>query len=114
MPQSPLNNEALAQFVSAMGDDNVRTFVRTFLRDFPVSIRDLAAADRKNGRRIAHRMKSESRMMGATVLSQRMLEIQERLTPETGRGLESADLEAIAADFEVIAPALRQYAGESG
>jgi HPt (histidine-containing phosphotransfer) domain-containing protein len=105
-------NEAVAELVHAMGDDDVRTLVRTFLRDFPNSMRELATADRKNGRRLAHRMKSESRMMGATHLSRRMLEIQERLTPETGAEVTPADLAAIATEFEEIAAALRGYVGD--
>ena len=110
---SPLPpNDALAEFISAMGDDNVRKLVGTFLRDFPNSMRDLAVADRKNGRRIAHRMKSEARMMGATALAQRMLELQERLTPEIGRAFEPSDLVAIQADFDAIAPTLRRYVGD--
>ncbi len=106
-------NEAVKELVDAMGHESAKTLVRTFLRDFPNSLRDLAAADRKNGRRIAHRMKGESRMMGATALSHRMLEIQERLTPETGPEFTPADTAAIAADFEAIAVVLRQYAGDA-
>ena len=105
-------NEAVAELINAMGDDDVRTIVRTFLRDFPTSLRELATADRKNGRRIAHRMKSESRMMGATNLSRRMLEIQERLTPETGAELTPSDLSAIALEYAEIAAALRKYVGD--
>lgn len=105
-------NEAVAELVDAMGRESVRTLVRTFLREFPKSMQELSAADRKNGRRLAHRMKGESRMMGAANLSRRMLEIQERLTPEGGAGLEPADHAGIAKDFEEIAAVLRAYIGD--
>lgn len=105
-------NATVAELVQAMGHEGVLTLVRTFLREFPKSMRELSTADRKNGRRIAHRMKSESRMMGARNLSQRMFEIQERLTPETGAELTPADHAAIATEFEEVAAALRQYAGD--
>jgi HPt (histidine-containing phosphotransfer) domain-containing protein len=105
-------NDAVAELVEAMGRESVHTLVRTFLREFPKSIQELANADRKNGRRLAHRMKGESRMMGATNLSKRMLEIQERLTPETGAEFTPADLAAIKADFEEIAAELRKYVGD--
>ena len=105
-------NEAIAELIHAMGEEGVRTLIRTFLRGFPVSLQELAAADRKNGRRIAHRLKSESRMMGATQLSRRLLEIQERLTPETGAEFTPADLAAITAEFEEIAAVLHAYVGE--
>lgn len=112
MAQNLPPNEAIAELVSAMGDEHVRTLVRTFLRDFPNSMQALATADRKNGRRIAHRMKSESRMMGALDLSRRLLEIQERLTPETGAELTPADISAIAAEYEAIAAKLRGFVGD--
>jgi HPt (histidine-containing phosphotransfer) domain-containing protein len=102
----------VAELVEAMGYDNARTLVRTFLREFPNSLRELATADRKNGRRLAHRMKGESRMMGAATLSARMLELQERLTPEVGEGVNASDLAAVAAEFEEVALVLRQYTGD--
>lgn len=102
-------NEAIAELVAAMGEENARKLIRTFLKDFPTSMQDLAVADRQNGRRIAHRMKGESRMMGAADLSRRMLEIQERLTPETGAPITPADLAAIAAEFETTSGKLRAY-----
>jgi HPt (histidine-containing phosphotransfer) domain-containing protein len=108
----PPPNDAVADLLDAMGRESVQTLVRTFLREFPKSMQELATADRKNGRRLAHRMKGESRMMGAAKLSQRMLEIQERLTPETGAEFTPADLSAIAADFEEIAAVLRKYVGD--
>lgn len=111
MPPVPPPNDALAELSSVLGEDNVRTLVRTFLRDFPVSLRDLGGGDRKQRHRIAHSMKSNSRLMGANELSQRMADLETRL--ETGgEDVNATDLAAISAQYEAIAPPLRSFAGE--
>src|SRR5437868_4853181 len=79
MSNVPPPNDALAELAAVLGEDNVRTLVRTFLRDFPVSLRDLGGGDRKQRHRLAHSMKSNSRLMGAMNLSQRMAAIEQRL-----------------------------------
>lgn len=111
MEETSPPNPAVAELISAMGEDNVRTLVRSFLREFPISMQQLAAGDRKTARRVAHRMKSEFRMMGALDLSRRMLELQERLTPETGEELHASDLTAIHAEFEDFARTLQGFVG---
>jgi HPt (histidine-containing phosphotransfer) domain-containing protein len=112
MPTSPPPNEALADLAAVLGDDNVRTLVRTFLRDFPVSFQALGTTtDRKDRHRIAHSMKSNSRLMGAHELSQRMAALEERLSQENGADLQPADLAGISADFEAIAGSLRAFVG---
>jgi len=113
MPSSPPPNEALAELASVLGDDNVRTLVRTFLRDFPISFQELSNnADRKNRHRIAHSMKSNSRLMGAHTLSQRMAAIEERLAQENGADINAQDLAGINADFEAVAGPLRIFVGQ--
>ena len=79
MSDVPPPNESLAELAAVLGDDNVRTLVRTFLRDFPQSLRDLEGGDRKNRHRIAHSMKSNSRLMGGLDLSDRMAALEARL-----------------------------------
>lgn len=111
MPPSPPPNEALAELASVLGEDNVRTLVRTFLRDFPLSLQELGGGERKNRHRVAHSMKSNSRLMGAMGLSQRMAELEDRLSQENGADLTPADLAAIAADFEAVAGPLRAFVG---
>ncbi|HVS52694.1 MAG TPA: Hpt domain-containing protein [Opitutaceae bacterium] len=111
MALPPPPTDALAELAAALGDDNVRTLVRTFLRDFPVSLRELGGGDRKNRHRIAHSMKSNSRLMGALQLSHRMAAIEERLQTETGADVGPDDLTAIAAEFEAIAGPLRAFVG---
>lgn len=111
MPSPPPNN-ALAELAAVLGDDNVRTLVRTFLRDFPVSFEQLSGGDRQNRHRIAHSMKSNSRLMGALALSQRMAELETRLSEENGRDITPQDLVKINADFEAIAGPLRKFVGD--
>jgi len=112
MPDVPPPNEALAELAAVLGDDNVRTLVRTFLRDFPVSLGELQGGDRKNRHRVAHSMKSNSRLMGAQALSQRMAALETRLEGETGGDVVPADLAAIAAEFEQVARPLRAFVGD--
>ena len=109
---SPPPNDALAELASVLGDDNVRTLVRTFLRDFPASMRELEGGDRKNRHRVAHSMKSNSRLMGAQALSERMAALEARLDGETGADVTPADLAAIAAEFERVAGPLRAFVGD--
>ena len=114
MSSEPPPNDALAELAAVLGDENFRTLVRTFLRDFPASFRELSGGDRKNQHRIAHSMKSNSRLMGANVLSQRMAEIEARLEREGGEDVNAQDLAGILAEFEMIAGALRKFVGPAG
>lgn len=110
MPSVPPPTEELAELVAVLGDENVRTLVRTFLRDFPVSLRDLAISDRKNCHRIAHSLKSNSRLMGAHQLSQRMAGIEARLATPDGADVAPDEIAAITDDYAAIEKPLKQYA----
>lgn len=111
MANVPPPNEALAELATVLGEDNVRTLVRTFLRDFPGSLRQLSGGERKNRHRVAHSMKSNCRLMGALALSQRMAALETRLEPAEGADITPEDLAAIAAEFETIATPLRAFVG---
>lgn len=111
MSDVPPPNESLAELAAVLGDDNVRTLVRTFLRDFPQSLRDLEGGDRKNRHRIAHSMKSNSRLMGGLDLSDRMAALEARLDQPSGQDVTPEDLAAVAADFDAIAGPLRAFVG---
>jgi len=111
MPTVPPPTESLAELAAVLGDDNVRTLVRTFLRDFPASLQELSGGERKNRHRVAHSMKSNSRLMGANALSERMAELESRLEKEGGQDVTPADLAAIASEFEEIAGPLRAFVG---
>src|SRR3954470_18458468 len=99
MSKSPPPTDALVDLAAVLGEDNVRTLVRTFLRDFPISMRDLNGGDRKQRHRIAHSMKSNSRLMGAMELSQRMAGLESRLESD-GADVTPEDLVAITAEYE--------------
>jgi len=110
MSSSPPPTDALAELAAVLGEDNVRTLVRTFLRDFPVSLKDLGGGDRKQRHRVAHSMKSNSRLMGAMQLSQRMAALEARLEAN-GEDVNAKDLAAISAEYEAIAGPLRVFVG---
>lgn len=112
MSNVPPPNEALADLASVLGDDNVRTLVRTFLRDFPGSFQELSGGERSNRHRVAHSMKSNARLMGAIALSTRMAELEKRLDGAGGDDVTPADLTAINAEFEQIAGPLRAFVAE--
>ncbi|MEO5957548.1 MAG: Hpt domain-containing protein [Opitutaceae bacterium] len=104
-------NSALAELAAVLGDDNVRSLVRTFLRDFPVSLRALKTSERKDVHRIVHSMKSNSRIMGAIALSQQAAALEARLEHPSGKDISASELAAIAAEFEAVAGPLREFAG---
>jgi HPt (histidine-containing phosphotransfer) domain-containing protein len=106
---TPPPNEAIQALADVMGDEATREIVRLFLADFPVSIRKLEASGRDEQLRIAHGLKSSSLHMGATELSERMAEAEERLSGP-GEPLAPGDFAAAVADFEALAPVLRAYA----
>ena len=112
MPNVPPPNEALAELADVLGADNVQTLVRTFLRDFPSSFNELTGGERSNRHRVAHSLKSNSRLMGAHALADRMAELEKRLEGAVGADVTPADLKAIQAEFEAIAGPLRAFAAE--
>jgi HPt (histidine-containing phosphotransfer) domain-containing protein len=111
MSNVPPPTDALVELAAVLGEDNVRTLVRTFLRDFPVSLRDLSGGDRKQRHRIAHSMKSNSRLMGAMSLSQRMAALEARLETN-GDDVTPTDIAAITQEYETIAAPLRSFVGQ--
>lgn len=113
MSSVPPPNAALAELADVLGEDNVRTLVRTFLRDFPVSMAALAGpGDRKNRHRLAHSMKSNSRLVGALALSQRMAALELRLDAADGADITPQDIAAIEADYRAIVGPLKAFVGQ--
>lgn len=110
MPTPP-PTPALVELAEVLGEDNVRTLARTFLKDFPMSLQILSTAERKERHRAAHSMKSNSRLMGAMELSQRMAGIEKRLETPDGGEVTPADLTAIQAEFNAVAGPLRAFVG---
>lgn len=112
MSSVPPPNDALVDLAAVLGADNVRTLVRTFLRDFPASFQELGGGERHNRHRLAHSMKSNSRLMGAHSLSRRMAEIEARLSEDNGGDVTEEDLAAISIEFEAIAGPLREFVSD--
>jgi HPt (histidine-containing phosphotransfer) domain-containing protein len=111
MSNMPPPNAALSELADVLGEDNVRTLVRTFLRDFPISLGELSGGDRHNRHRVAHSMKSNARLMGALDLSHRMAALETRLEKPGGEDVTPEDLTAIAREYEAIAAPLRDFTG---
>lgn len=112
MSSAPPPNEELADLAAILGEDNVRTLVRTFLQEFPVLLHELSGGDRKNRHRLAHSLKSNSRLVGAIQLSRQMAAIEERLASPTGADIDAEDLSVVAREFEAIVLPLRTFIGE--
>jgi HPt (histidine-containing phosphotransfer) domain-containing protein len=110
MPTLPPPNPALAELAAALGADNVRTLVRTFLREFPISYAQLSGGERQNRHRVAHSMKSNSRLMGALELSKRMADLESRLADPGNGDVTPDDLKGISAEYEAIIGPLQQFA----
>lgn len=102
-------NPSLAELASVLGEENVRTLVRTFLRDFPAALRELGRGTRPVRHRTVHSLKSNARLMGAIGLSQRLADLEDRLSADDGRDLAPVDLAELAADFEAAAADLRVF-----
>jgi HPt (histidine-containing phosphotransfer) domain-containing protein len=111
MPDLPLNDD-LNELVTLLGENNVRALVRTFLREYPLLLQQLADGDRKTRHRIAHSLKSNARVIGARILSARMAEIEERLNSAAGSDLAPADIASIRAEFDAAALPLRPFAAD--
>lgn len=112
MSSAPLPNDEIAELAAVLGEDNVRTLVRTFLRDFPASFAELSApGERRNHHRIAHSMKSNTRLMGAHALSARMAALENRLEQTEGGDISAEDLMMISRDFEAFVGPLRAFVG---
>lgn len=109
-PQPP--TEELADLAEALGMDNVRTLVRTFLNDFPNSLLGLSGGDRTSRYRHAHSMKSNARLMGMHALARRMEELEHRLTGSVGEEVTPRDLQAIQEEFATAVAQLRAFVGE--
>lgn len=114
MPAVPPPNQAVADLVSLLGEANVRVLIRTFLRECPRLIEQMAQGDRRTQERVAHNLKSNARIVGAVDLSAQMNELELRLHSPEGADLTPAEIAAIGARFAAVAAPLRDFATEPG
>ena len=108
---TPPPNSSLAELAAVVGEDNVRSLVRTFLRDFPASLGELTGGERTDRHRVVHNMKGSSRVVGAHDLSQRLGEIEERLADATAADLAPEEIGQLTTAFETIAHTLKAFVG---
>jgi HPt (histidine-containing phosphotransfer) domain-containing protein len=104
----PPPNEALAELVSVLTEDDVRDLVRLFLNDIPGTMEALSSGPEKDHVRLAHSMKSSSQYMGAQDLSKLFADLEHRLALP-GEKITPDDLKALAAEFDRIAGPLRTF-----
>lgn len=109
----PPPTPALNELAVVLGEDNVRTLVRTFLRDFPNSFREFSRGVHHDRHRLAHSMKSNTRLMGALQLSQRMAGLEARLAANPSASVSAEEISAISTEFEEIARLLRAFVGDA-
>ena len=107
-PQPP--NPDLIELAKLLGVDNVRLLVRTFLAEYPALLEELAHGNRQTQHRVAHSLKSNSRVVGARAISAKMATIELRLADPTKPGLTDAEINEIRGEFAAIAGQLRAFA----
>jgi HPt (histidine-containing phosphotransfer) domain-containing protein len=105
----PPPNEALAELVSVLSEEDTRDLVRLYLADFPGMLEALARGPEKDHLRLAHSLKSSSQYMGALALGKLFSDLEHRLGLP-GEKVTPADLDAIAAEFGRVAGPLRTFA----
>jgi HPt (histidine-containing phosphotransfer) domain-containing protein len=108
MSSVPPPNSAIAELSSSLGEDSARELVDMFLGNFQTVLGELSSGDREQRRRAAHSLKSSAHIVGATVLSERMAELEARLTLPAGE-VTDGDVADTIAEFDRIAVSLRAY-----
>jgi len=106
-------NADLADLAKLLGVDNVRILVRTFLREYPLMLQEMKNGDRKTRHRIAHSLKSNSRVVGARELSTRMATLEARLAQPDEPDLNARECAEIERAFEIVGRALRDFVEET-
>jgi len=101
-------NPALEELVDILGEEDTQELVRSFLREFPEQLRQLAGGDRTQRRLVAHSLKSSARHMGADGLARRMAALEARLSTADS-DVSQEDLAATVEEFERAAASLRTF-----
>ncbi len=109
MPSLPPPNESIAELVDVLGEADTKEIVRSFLREFPVTLRQINSIERTEAHRLAHGLKSSARHVGAQSLSRRMGALEAQLG-QPGGEIAADELAFALADFEQVAGPLKKYA----
>ena len=110
----PPPNPELAELAQVLGVDNVRLLVRTFLQEYPELLRQLRDGDRATRQRMVHSLKSNTRVLGGTDVSDRMAAAERQLATPTEPDLAAQDIAALIAAVEGMVTPLRAFAEGSG
>ena len=102
-------NPSLTELATVVGAENARQLVRTFLRDFPVSLSQLSGGERRNRHRLVHSMRGSSSVVGALGLAEQLGELEARLADDAMPDLTALEIDRIAAEFETNARPLRDF-----
>ncbi len=110
MPSQPPPNDKVAGLIAILGETDTRELVEIFLTSSPTLLGEIASADRTQGERAAHSLKSSSRQMGLPEMAQKMAALEQRLR-ESGPAVDAAEQAAIARDFDAAVKPLRDFVG---
>ena len=105
----PPPNPSLRELAAVIGEENTRNLVRTFLREFPASIKELPLVERKHQHRLIHSMKSSTRVVGAQDFSARLAQLEAKLAEPALPDLSPPEIQQLTSEFETIAGPLRDF-----
>lgn len=105
---NPTPNDAIAQLVDILGEEDARDLVQTFFKEYDGLLRKLVSGAREEQHLAAHGLKSSSRHMGLASLAQRFSVLETRLLEPDGN-VDSHDIAIINAEYERVIPPLRKY-----
>ncbi len=106
---TPPPNPSLRELAAVIGEENTRNLVRTFLREFPASLKELTLVDRKHQHRLIHSMKSSTRVVGAHDFSAKLAQLEENLAEPALPNLSPPELQQLTGEFENVAGPLRDF-----
>ena len=106
-----IDDEVFAALVDSAGADFMPELIDSFLEDAPQGLAALraavAAGDAVGFRRTAHSLKSNGHTFGATAFAEAARALEHTPLDELG-GAAAERVEALAADFDAVAAALKE------
>ncbi len=105
---TPPPNDAIAQLIEILGEEDARDLVQTFFKEYDGLFRKLVSGAQEEQHLAAHALKSSSRHMGLASLAHRFALLEARLL-EAGGTVESSDITNLSAECHRTVPPLRKY-----
>ena len=106
---TPPPNSSLRELAAVIGEENTRNLVRTFLREFPASLKELSLVERRQQHRLIHSMKSSTNVIGAHDFSARLAQLEEKLADPALPDLSPPEIQQLAGEFETVVGPLRDF-----